>query len=111
MEMFIITGIAMTLVVGVFMSICIMGTVEMREGWLRKVITVILALAIGFGISGLLCLEEQANVKAWNNGHCEECGGEWHLAGTTKSRNNGSTRYYWECEECNNLIDTTRNFR
>ena len=111
MEMFIITGIAMTLVVGVFMSICIMGIFEMREGWLRKLVTVILALAIGFGISGLLCLEEQANVKAWNNGHCEECGGELHLAGTTKSRNNGSTRYYWECEECNNLIDTTRNFR
>lgn len=54
MKMFIITGIAMTLVVGVFMSICIMGTVEMREGWLRKVITVILALAIGFGILSLI---------------------------------------------------------
>lgn len=109
MEMFIITGIAMTLIVGVFMAL--MLTSGMRDGWKRNVATIIVALVIGFGISGLLCLEEQANVKAWNNGHCEECGGEWHLAGTTKSRNNGSTRYYWECEECNNLIDTTRNFR
>ena len=93
------------------MSICIMGIVEMREGLLKNLITIVLALAIGFGFSGLLCLEEQANVTAWNNGYCEECGGEWHLAEITKSRNNGSTRYYWECEECNNLISTTRNFR
>jgi hypothetical protein len=109
--MFIITGICMTFIVGLFMSLCIVNTTEMRDGWKKNLVTIILALAIGFGISGLLCLEEQANAKVWNNGHCEECGGEWHLAGTTKSRNNGSTRYYWECEECNNLIDTTRNFR
>ena len=109
MEMFIITGIAMTLIVGVFMALLL--TNGMKDGWKRNVVTIIIALAIGFGIGGLLTLEEQANVKTWNNGHCEECGGEWHLAGVTKSRNNSSTRYYWECEECNNLIDTTRNFR
>ena len=61
--MFIITGICMTFIVGLFMSLCIVNTTEMRDGWKKNLVTIVLALAIGFGISGLLCLEEQANVK------------------------------------------------
>jgi hypothetical protein len=53
--MFIITGICMTFIVGLFMSICIVNTTEMKDGWKKNLVTIILALAIGFGISGLLC--------------------------------------------------------
>lgn len=109
MEMFIITGIAMTLIVGVFMAL--MFTSEMKDGWKRNVVTIILALAIGFGIGGLLTAEHEADKKAWNNGHCAECGGEWHLADVVKGRNNGSTRYYWECVDCYNVIDTVSRFK
>lgn len=109
MEMFIITGIAMTLIVGVFMAL--MFTSEMKDGWKRNVVTIIIALAIGFGIGGLLTAEHEADKKAWNNGYCEECGGEWHLADVVKGRNNGSTRYYWECVDCYNVIDTVSRFK
>ena len=107
--MFIIMGITRTLIVGVFMAMLI--TSGMRDGWKRNILTIIIAFAIGFGIGSLFYLEEQANVKTWNNGYCEECGGEWHLVDVVKGRNNGGTRYYWECKECYNLIDTTRNFK
>jgi formate dehydrogenase maturation protein FdhE len=109
--MFIITGICMTFIVGLFMSLCIVNTTEMRDGWKKNLVTIVLALAIGFGISGLMTLEHQANVETWNDGYCEECGGEWHLVDVVKSRTNGGTRYYWECEDCYNLIDTTTKFK
>ncbi len=109
LTLFIITGIVMTLVVGVFMSICIMGTVEMKEGWLRNLVTVILALVIGFTVGGLLTLENIGDRESWNNGHCE-CGGSWELVDVEKGYRNGSTTYYYTCEECDNLISTHSNF-
>ena len=107
--MFIVMGLTMSIVVGAFMSLII--TSGMRDGWKKNIVAIIIALAIGFGISGLLTLEEKGNVMVWNNGHCTECNGEWHLVDVVKSRTNGGTRYYWECENCYNVIDTTRNFK
>jgi hypothetical protein len=109
MKMFIITGIAMTLIVGVFLAL--MSTSEMKSGWKRNIVTIIIAFAIGFGISGLLTAEHKADVKTWNNGYCAECGGEWHLTDVVKGHNNGSTRYYWECVDCYNVIDTVNRFK
>lgn len=108
-KMFIVMGLTMSIVVGAFMSLII--TSGMRDGWKKNIVAIIIALAIGFGISGLLTLEEKGNVMVWNNGHCTECNGEWHLVDVVKSRTNGGTRYYWECENCYNVIDTTRNFK
>ncbi len=109
MAMFIITGLFMTVIGGWFFGL--MFTSGMKDGWKRNVATIIISFAFGFGVSGLLCLEHQANVDTWNNGYCEECGGEWHLVDVVKSRNNGGTRYYWECEDCYNIIDTTTRFK
>ena len=109
LTLFIVNGVGMTFVVGGFMAMLI--TSGMKDGWKRVVVSIILAVAIGFGIGGLLTLEHMADVDSWNNGHCKECNGEWHLVDVEKGRNNGSTRYYWECEECYNLINTTRNFK
>ena len=107
--MFVIVGLVMSISVGGFMSLIF--TSGMRDGWKKAVVAIIVSLAIGFGLSGLFALEEKGNVMAWNNGHCTECNGEWHLVDVVKSRNNGGTRYYWECENCYNVIDTTRNFK
>lgn len=107
--MFVVVGLIMSILVGTFMSL--MFTSEMKNGWKKNVIIIIIALAIGFGISGSLTAEHEADVKAWNNGHCAECGGEWHLTDVVKGRNNGSTRYYWECVDCYNVIDTVSRFK
>ncbi len=106
--LFIITGITMTLVVGVFMSILL--TSGMKDGWKRNIITVILAFAIGFSIGGLLTLEHITDEQTWNNGYCA-CGGEWELIDVEKGRRNSSTTYYYTCKECEHLISTHKNFK
>jgi hypothetical protein len=106
--LFIITGIAMTLIVGLFMSLLL--TSGMRDGWKRNVITVILALVIGFTIGGLLTLEHIGDEEKWNNGYCA-CGGSWELFDIEKSRSNSSTKYYFTCDECQSLIQTNTYFR
>lgn len=107
--MFVVTGLIMSVSVGGFMSLIL--TSSMRDGWKKVVVAIIISLAIGFGLSGLFALEEKANVMTWNNGHCTECNGKWHLVDVVKSGKNGGSRYYWECENCYNVIDTTRNFK
>lgn len=107
--MFVVVGLIMSVSVGGFMSLIL--TSGMRNGWKQVVVTIIIALVIGFGISGVCTLEEKGNVMVWNDGHCTECNGEWHLVDIVKSRKNGGSRYYWECENCYNTIDTTRNFK
>lgn len=99
--LFIITGIVMTLIVGIFMSLMLTG--GMKDGWKRNVTTIILALVIGFAIGGLLTREHIAEEKGWNNGHCA-CGGAWELLDIEEGRKNSSTTYYYTCEECNNLF-------
>lgn len=108
--LFIVTGICMTFIAGLFMSICIVNTTEMREGWKKNLVTILLALTIGFGIGGLLTLEHIADEESWNNGHCV-CGGEWELIDVEKGYRNGSTTYYYSCEECEDVISTHTNFR
>jgi hypothetical protein len=108
MEMFIITGIGMTIIIGVFVAL--MLTSEMKRGWKKNLTTILLALAIGFGIGGLLTLDHIGDEQRWNNGHCT-CGGEWELADVEKGYRNGSTTYYYSCEECNEVISTHTNFK
>lgn len=105
--LFIITGIVMTLIVGIFMSL--MLTSGMKDGWKRNITTIILALVIGFTIGGLLTLEHVAEEKSWNNGHCV-CGGAWELLDIEKGHKNSSTTYHYTCEECNNLF-TSHSFK
>ena len=106
--LFIVTGLVMTFVVGLFMGA--MFTSGMKDGWKRAVVTIILALGIGFAIGGLLTLEHVGDQQTWNNGYCA-CGGEWELIDVEKSRSSSSTIYYYTCEECDHLIQTHTNFK
>ena len=103
--MFVIVGLIMTVTVGALMSLMITSGVKSRVK--RVVITTVLSLAIGFGLSGLFTLERNADVASWNNGSCE-CGGSWHLVNVERLRNAGEL-YYYGCEECGACITTHSN--
>lgn len=67
------------------------------ETWGGKVVAILVALAISFGIATLLYQEQESNHDRWNNGICE-CGGEYQFSSATNYR--GSRDYYYTCDEC-----------
>ena len=99
--MFIVAGLILTVSIGAFMSLLL--TSEMKDGWKRNIISVIIALIVGFGISGLLMIEQEGYDKAWNNGHCE-CGTEWTLVDVERTRHGGKF-YYYQCNDCKKIIE------
>ena len=105
--MFVVIGLIMSISVGAFMSL--MLTSGMKDGWKQVVVTIIVALAIGFGLSGLFALERKGDEMAWNGGHCE-CGAEWELVDIERLKNSGNL-YYYGCDNCGDVIKTHSNFR
>lgn len=106
MTIFVIVGVLMTITAGVFFSL--MFTSGMKSGLKKNIVSIILAVAIGLGISGLLCLEHAGDVANWNNGYCE-CGGEWKLIDVEHLRNSGEL-YYHGCDTCGYVIKLHSNF-
>ena len=105
-KMFVVVGLIMSVSVGGFMSL--MFTSGMKDGWKKVVVAIIVALAIGFGISGLFALERKGDEMAWNGGHCE-CGTEWELVDVEHLKNSGEL-YYYNCNNCGKVIRTHSNF-
>ena len=104
--MFVVVGLLMSVTVGGFMSL--MFTSGMKDGWKKVVVAIIVALAIGFGISGLFALERKGDEIAWNNGYCE-CGTKWELVDIEHLKNSGEL-YYYGCDNCGTVIRTHSNF-
>ena len=67
------------------------------ETWGDKIIAILLALAIAFGLATLIYKEAEGNRNRWNNGYCE-CGGEYQFSSATNYR--GSKDYYYTCDKC-----------
>lgn len=67
------------------------------ETWRGRVIAVLVAMAIGFGVATLLYKEQESNHDRWNNGYCE-CGGQYQFSSATNYR--GSRDYYYTCDRC-----------
>jgi hypothetical protein len=105
-KMFIVVGLFMSITVGGFLSM--MFTSGMKDGWKKVVVAIIIAFAIGFGVSGLFALERKGDEMAWNNGHCE-CGTEWELVDVEHLKNSGEL-YYYGCDNCGAVIRTHSNF-
>ena len=67
------------------------------ETWRGKIIAIIIALAIAFGLATLIYKEAEENRNRWNNGYCE-CGGQYQFSSATNYR--GSKNYYYTCDKC-----------
>ena len=66
--------------------------------WGGKIITIIIALAIAFGLATLIYKEAEGNRNRWNNGIHIDCGGEYQFSGATQWRS--SKTYYYTCDKC-----------
>lgn len=67
---------------------------ETRGG---KIVAILVALAIAFGVATLLYKQAEGNHDRWNNGYCE-CGGQYQFSSATNYR--GSKDYYYTCDKC-----------
>ena len=106
---FIIAGIVFTITLGLLSGILITEKLCMY-GWKQFIITTLIALVIGFGISGLITLKFTADEKEYNDGYCE-CGGEWELFDIERGYRNGNTIYYYKCNNCKDVIETYINLK
>lgn len=68
------------------------------ETWGGKIIAILVALAIAFGIATLLYKQSEGNYNRWNNGIHIDCGGEYQFSSATNWR--GSKAYYYTCDKC-----------
>lgn len=105
MAMFITFGVIMTISAGLFMGLIL--TSGMYDGIFKNILTLIIALVIGFGITGVMFAERDYEAKKWNNGICPHCNTEWHFQSATREKS--STTYFYTCEnghilETNNLF-------
>ena len=62
-----------------------------------KIIAILVALAIAFGVATLLYKDAEGDHDRWNNGYCE-CGGQYQFSNATNYR--GSKDYYYTCDKC-----------
>ncbi len=67
------------------------------ETWRGKIIAILVAVAIAFGIVTLIYKEAESDHDRWNNGYCE-CGGRYQFSSATNWR--GSKNYYYTCDKC-----------
>lgn len=104
--MFVIGGIIFTITLGAF--IAMISTSGMKDGIAKVIVSIIIALIIGFGVMGLLELEYHGDSKKWNNGTCITCGTPFELFDIEYCANSGNT-YYYKCEN-GHLIKTTNYF-
>lgn len=93
--------------IGLFFAlIC---TVGIENTIVKIIVTIILAIVFSSLLVGVCYLEDKADKDNWNNGICSQCGGS--LDFKNASRYKGRTTYFWECEECGYIIETTKNMR
>lgn len=104
--MFVVCGLFLTISVGGFMSMIF--TSEIKNGIIRFIISIIIALIIGFGLTGLFYLEYKGDEQKFNSGYCE-CGGEWELFDVEYRKNSGSL-YFYKCKECKETIRLNSEF-
>lgn len=74
------------------------------ETWGGKIVAILVAIAIGFGVATLLYKEAEGNHDRWNNGYCE-CGGQYQFSSATNWR--GSKNYYYTCDKCGHTEEFT----
>lgn len=91
---FIIFGLIMSTAFGGFFTLILISM--MKESFSRVVVSIILALFLGFGLVFCIVKQNEYEVKKWNKGVCPECSTEWHFQSATKYST--STIYYYVCD-------------
>lgn len=109
MDFLVVWGFC-TLTMGAFCGMIVVCSINCRYVVVKTLAGILTAALVGLAVGGMLTTSEKIDEARWNNGQCEECGGEWRLNGVTTTRM-GSKTYYWSCLDCGNVIETSTRFK
>lgn len=85
-------------------AMCIVNTIaEDANPVVKWIMGIIIAVAIGCGVSGLVTLQNKGDDEAWNNGYCTECNEPYKFTSTVHHKN-GDDEYYYTCDNCGHTI-------
>ena len=87
-----------SLILGLIMTVVIVANKDFenkKTGFLISAILLIIFTSIFYGLSSHY---DKAQIDAWNNGICTECGGEY------KFKNAYNSSYFYACENCDHVI-------
>lgn len=104
--MFCFVAITCILTIGAFMALLWYSNFgrNIKGG---KLIAVLIACAIGLGVARMPYWDVEIQEDIWNDGICARCGGEMEF--TNASHAKFKTYYYFQCGDCGNIIELTRN--
>lgn len=106
MSEFVIITIVFSIVVGLPIGVIIILN-SFRK--FRIIPLIIIAILIGIILGGMVSCDRSHNEKIWQNGICD-CGNNYELF-DIEHHKNSSDHYFYKCENCNDLIETTFYFR
>ena len=78
-------------------------------GKLKDLLIAIVSTVIIIGTMILFVLlfckgDELMDADTWNNGICKECGGEYRFTNADKAYPTSSTKYYYSCDTCQDVV-------
>lgn len=105
MLMLIIVFAVSTLTIGLWFGLFISAD---YHGIGRAILTIVVAILMGLIFTYVGTNDIRQDTKNWNDGYCNNCGNSWTLLNVSK--NSGNTTYFYTCDNCGSLIETTQFF-
>ncbi len=104
MTLFIISVIVCSIFGSFFSMIVDANLMEGKSAFARCAVGILVALAFGFFLTGVMWGEAKMDADAYNNGICSLCEGNYDFRGGSEYRS--SHTYYYTCEDCGHTIET-----
>ena len=109
MKTFIISALVIGFLFGLVFDLIVGITLKDISFKLKIAIFVIAPIVFGVVGGGLYSFSFNHDIQEWNNGYCE-CGGEFKLK-DIESYNKNRIVYFYECEDCENVIQVNNNMK
>ena len=74
----------------------------------KVLVSIILLVLFGSIIGGMMGLDASAQEEIWNDGKCKVCGESLHFVNASRSKS--VTHYFYLCDNCGNIVETTTKF-
>ena len=102
--LFIISVIVCSIFGSFFSMIVDANLMEGKSAFARWVVGILVALAFGLFLTGVMWGEAKMDADAYNGGVCSICEGDYDFRGGSEYR--GSHTYYYTCKDCGHTIET-----
>lgn len=106
---FLIVGGIFSAVLALFVCLVCWCNMDKSHPIVRLLVGLLISCALGYGMTGAIVADHNANKKAWNDGYCSICGNEMKFVNASHGRY-GTVYYYWYCDECGHTLELTSNF-